>query len=318
MSTDCAGSIIASMQEYAGQPAQMQEVTLRPSERLDWDDLKLILALAEAGYVTRAAEKLRVDQTTIPRRIRRLEDRLDLKLIERIKGGVVLTAAADDLVRIARTVETGIDDALAAPLKAPPVTGTVKLSGTDFMLDLLTDTLVDLGRRFPGLVLDLKPTNAYLSLDRRETDVAIRQAESPHDGLVGRRLPAIDLGIYAPPNLAHDAPGKPWLSWSLPRGVNEIDDVILRHDPQGRIVARVDSMMAQARLCAGGMGCACLPKAFVAAYTELSTLVEISDGPSYPAWVVTHEELRHVPRVREVMKAVAAGLERVAKGGVSF
>ncbi|ABD54469.1 LysR family transcriptional regulator [Jannaschia sp. CCS1] len=282
---------------------------MRPSERLDWDDLKLILALAEAGYVTRAAEKLRVDQTTIPRRIRRLEDRLDLKLIERIKGGVVLTAAADELVRIAREVETGLDDALAAPLEAPPVTGTVKLSGTDFMLDLLTDALVDLQKKFPGLILELKPTNDYLSLDRRETDVAIRQAESPHDGLVGRRLPLIPLGVFAMPDFADNAPGKPWLSWTLPRGVSEIDDMILKHDTDGRIVARVDSMMAQARLCARGMGCAFLPINYVSAHPELSDLVLIADGPSYPAWVVTHEELRHVPRVREVMAAIVEGLD---------
>ena len=287
---------------------------MRPSERLDWDDLKLILALAEGGYVSRAAEKLHVDQTTIPRRIRRLEDRLDLKLIERIKGGVVLTAAADDLVRIAREVETGIDDALSAPLKAPPVAGTVKLSGTDFMLDLLMDALVDLQRRFPGLTLDLKPTNDYLSLDRRETDVAIRQAESPHDGLVGRRLPDIPLGIYAPPDMKEAAVGRPWLSWTFPRGVNEIDEMILKQDAEARIVTRVNSFMAQARLCLGGMGCAVLPDRYVAAHAELSPLKRVGDGPSYPAWVVTHEELRHVPRVREVMTAVAHGLSSHGKG----
>ncbi len=286
-------------------PAQMQDMDMRPSERLDWDDLKLILALAEAGYVNRAAEKLRVDPTTIPRRIRRLERRLDLKLIERIKGGVVLTQAADDLVRVARAVETGVDDALAAPLEAPPVTGAVKLSGTDFMLDVLADVFVELQRRFPGLVLDLKPTNAYLSLDRRETDVAIRQAESPHDGLVGRRLAPIPLGVYAPPGLTDKENGRPWLSWTLPRGVSEICELILQHDPDARIVARVDSMMAQARLSTRGMGCAILPDTYVAVHPEFSALRRIADGPSYPAWVVTHEELRHVPRIREVMTAIA-------------
>ncbi len=287
---------------------------MRPSERLDWDDLKLILALAEARYVNRAAEKLRVDQTTIPRRIRRLEDRLDLKLVERIKGGIVLTPAADALVRVARAAETGIDDALATQVLAPPISGTVKLSGTDFMLDLLSAALADLQKRFPELVLELKPTNDYLSLDRRETDVAIRQADSPNDGLVGRRLPEIPLGVYAPPELADAGNGKPWLSWTLPRGINEIEQLILRLDPEARIVARVDSMMAQARLCAHGMGCAFLPKRFVAAHDELSALVLLKDGPTYPAWVVTHEELRHVPRVKEVMAAVAIGLSDKQKG----
>jgi len=281
---------------------------MRPSERLDWDDLKLILALAEAGYVNRAAEKLRVDQTTIPRRIRRLEDRLDLKLIERIKGGIVLTPAADALVRVARAAETGIDDALTTQVQAPTISGTVKLSGTDFMLDLLSTALVDLQKRFPELVLELKPTNDYLSLDRRETDVAIRQADSPNDGLVGRRLPEIPLGVYAPPEWGNAGRGKPWLSWTLPRGVSEIEQLILKLDPEARIVARVNSMMAQARLCAQGMGCAFLPKRFVEAHKELSALVLLEDGPTYPAWVVTHEELRHVPKVKEVMAAIAVGL----------
>ena len=281
---------------------------MRPSERLDWDDLKLILALAEAGYVNRAAEKLRVDPTTIPRRIRRLEARLGVPLIERVKGGVVLTATADELVGVARAAEGGIDDALAAPLAAPPVAGNVKLSGTDFMLDLLTDALVDLSKRFPNLTVDLKPTNAFLSLERRETDVAIRQADSPHEGLFGRALPEIALGLYAPPAMVEDRPGLPWLSWTLPRGVSEIEEMILARDPEARIVSRVDSMVVQARLAAAGLGRVFLPEAYVANRPDLSGLVQLERVTSYPAWVVTHSELRHVPRVRAVMAAVAKGL----------
>ncbi|WP_411892559.1 LysR family transcriptional regulator [Yoonia sp. SDW83-1] len=284
---------------------------MRPSDELDWDDLKLILALAEAGYVNRASERLRVDPTTIPRRLRRLEKRLGEKLVERIKGGVVLTATGNELVRVARTAEAGLNSALAPHSEGYAVSGLVKLSGTDFLLDLLAEELVALQKRFPDLVLDLRPTNDYLSIDRRETDVAIRVIDKPHDSLVGRRLPPIQLGVYAPPDAAKGGAGLPWLSWNLPRGVSEIDNFILAQEPDARIVARVDSFMSHARLATLGLGRTILPDAYVARHLALASLVRLGDAMETAAWVVTHEELRHVPRVGEVMAAVVRGLKNM-------
>lgn len=291
------------MQEIAEVPALVQFSGMRPSDRLDWDDLKLLLALAEWGVVARAAEQLRTDPTTVTRRLRRLEDLLDRKLVERIKGGVVLTRTAQDLVELARVTETGLNSALGAEGRVD-VAGVVKLSGTDFALDLVAADLARLSAAHPGLVFDLRPTNSYLSFERRETDVAIRIAEAPHEGLVGRRLGRLTLGFYAPVALAERALALPWLSWNLPMGLTTIDAAIAARDSEGRIVARVDSMMAQARLAATGMAAAVLPDAYVAAHAELSNLVRIGDAGDVGAWVLTHEELRDVPRVKIVMRAL--------------
>lgn len=280
---------------------------MRPSDTLNWDDLKLILALADAGYVNRAAEQLRMDPTTIPRRIKRMEQQNGVKLVERIKGGVVLTPIANALVQAARGVETAVNTTLAPHDPEQDISGVVKVSATDFILDLIAPELVALQQSHPELVLDLRPTNDFLSIDRRETDIAIRLTERPHDSLVGRRIGVVQLGVFALPQFAENKPGQPWVSWNLPKGLSEIDRVILSFDPEARIVARVDSMIAHARLAVEGMGRVLIPTAYVRARPYLSSLVQIGEAHAETAWVVTHEELRNVPRINKTMAAIAKG-----------
>ncbi|MEO0569248.1 MAG: LysR family transcriptional regulator [Pseudomonadota bacterium] len=283
---------------------------MRPSDKLNWDDLKLVLALAETGYVNQAAERLRLDPTTLPRRLRRIEKSLGVKLIERVKGGVVLAPVADELVETARMVEEAVNQTLSADEATDEVFGMVKVSATDFMFELLAPEFASLLSVHPGLQLDMRPGNTYLSIDKRETDVAIRLGGSPTEGLVGRRLAAIQTAVYGtePKRLTKD--GSSWLSWNFPRGLVANDAFINTIDPNGRVVARVDSMITQAKFVDTGAGLARLPVAFVEARSDLAGLKRLADAPPVEAWVVTHEELRNVPRINVVMQAVAEAFGR--------
>ncbi|MEO1344864.1 MAG: LysR family transcriptional regulator [Pseudomonadota bacterium] len=283
---------------------------MRPSDKLNWDDLKLVLALAETGYVNQAAERLRLDPTTLPRRLRRIEKSLGVKLIERVKGGVVLAPIADELVETARRVEEAVNHTLSADETTDEVSGIVKVSATDFMFELLAREFASMLSEHPSLQLDMRPGNTYLSIDKRETDVAIRLGGSPTEGLVGRRLAAVETAVYGAQAQRLTDKGSPWLSWNFPRGLVDIDAFINTVDPNGRVVARVDSMITQANYVAAGAGLARLPTAYVEARTDLAGLRRLADAPSVEAWVVTHEELRNVPRVNVVMQAVAEAFAR--------
>jgi len=74
-------------------------------------------------------------------------------------------------------------------------------------------------------------------------------------------------------------------------------------------------MITQARYVAEGIGVARLPKAYVSRRADLNVLQELGDAPSEPAWVLTHEELRNVPRIKEVMAAVVSAFHRLDDGG---
>lgn len=165
------------------------------------------------------------------------------------------------------------------------------------MLELVAPEFAAMLRNHPSLQLDFRPGNAYLSLDKRETDVAIRLGGSPTAGLVGRRLADVETAVYTGGEDELNSEGCPWLSWNFPRGLVANDAFINDIDPKGRVIARVDSMITQARYVGEGLGLARLPIAYVASRPDLAHLKKLAVAPSEEAWVVTHEELRNVPRV---------------------
>ena len=280
----------------------MTEVT-----RFNWDDLKLLLALAESRTVGRAAERLLIDATTITRRVRKIEDLHNIQLLERVKGGVELTEEADRLVLVARQTGDALERTFKRNSDHDPISGTVRLSATDFMLDLLAKPLAKLASAHSELVLELKPSNDFLSLSQREADVAVRLGESPSDGLIGRRIGKVTLGIYNS-RKSSDWGGR-WIGWNLPRGETLVEAVLRKHDPKGRVVARVNSFMTQAKLVETGYGVACLPDQWVAARPDLQELRRVVDAGEEECWVLTHEELRRVPRIQAVMKHAASVLK---------
>ncbi|MEO0689715.1 MAG: LysR family transcriptional regulator [Pseudomonadota bacterium] len=285
---------------------------MRKTDELNWDDLKLLLALADGGIVARAAEQLRTDPTTVTRRLKKLEGELGQKLTERIKGGVILTPIALNLIDVARTTEANLNSALSSK-ETDEVAGVVKVSGTDFAIDLAAPAFAQLCQDHPTLTLELQPTNAYLSLDRRETDIVIRISETPSEGLFGRSVGRLMLSKYASPSLAAKGTGLPWLSWTFPKGLSEIDQAIFEHDSEARIVARIDTAMGQARLASLGCAAAILPDAYVDAHHELSGLVRFGEVGDYGVWVLTHAELRSVPRIKVVMSAIASAFDRITR-----
>src|SRR3982751_2201090 len=81
----------------------------------DWDGLRIFLALARSRTLSGAARKLGIDETTVARRLARLEKEVGAQLAERGAGGIVLTAAGQGVRAAAEEMERA---ALAAERRA--------------------------------------------------------------------------------------------------------------------------------------------------------------------------------------------------------
>jgi DNA-binding transcriptional LysR family regulator len=166
---------------------------------MDWDHIRVFLAVAREGQLLSAGKKLGLNHATVSRRLDALEEALGSQLLIRRPSGSTLTAAGERLLEVAERLETavlGISEELRDV--ATEVTGSVRIGAPDGLGNcFLAAELGSLVAMHPGLVVELVPLPRIFSLSRREADLAI-VLDQPADGrLVVSRLADYSLGLYA-------------------------------------------------------------------------------------------------------------------------
>ncbi len=166
---------------------------------MDWDHLRVFLAIARDGQLLSAARKLGLNHATVSRRLDALEAALGAQLFVRRPAGSTLTAAGERLLEVAERLEAavlGVSEELRAVAAA--VAGTVRIGAPDGLGNcFLAAELGALTAMHPGLVVELVPLPRIFSLSRREADIAIA-LDQPADGrLIVSRLADYSLSLYA-------------------------------------------------------------------------------------------------------------------------
>jgi DNA-binding transcriptional LysR family regulator len=162
-----------------------------------WDDLKYLLAVAEAGALAPAAKVLRVDPSTVSRRIAALEKALGSELVARTPEGMSVTTTGERAVDAARRIEAELE-ALAREVAADAApTGTVVISTTEAFAPFVIRVLATLHERCPGLRIEVVPSMHKADLRRREADLAVRMFREERDGLAQRKLGSLGWSLYA-------------------------------------------------------------------------------------------------------------------------
>ena len=165
---------------------------------LEWDDLRHVLAVHREGSMTRAADALGVARTTVGRRLRQSEARLGVRLFDRTPEGLVATVAGRDLAETAVRVEEEILASEGRVLgRDAALRGPLRVSVADFIYEGYAPIFGRFVERYPGISLTVSTTDGYVSLRRREADVAIRLGNQPDDTLVGRRIAQVHFALYA-------------------------------------------------------------------------------------------------------------------------
>jgi DNA-binding transcriptional LysR family regulator len=271
---------------------------------LDWDDLRVALAVADAGSLAGAARALNVNHTTALRRLDALEARLNTRLFERQRGGYVPTEAGELLAREAREIAPRVHDIerrlLGRDLR---LTGTVRVT-TAFvtMAYLLPRPLADFANSHPGIEVEVAESGALLDLSRRQADVALRISNQVPEHWVGRRTPLAMLLEKAP-----------WVAFERETAANRYARWMQQHIAPERVRLRVDIFNSIVSMLRTGLGVGMLPTFVEATELELMPISAPIDELSTPLWVLTHPDLRRTARIQAFMQlvgdAVAARLD---------
>lgn len=277
---------------------------------MNWDDVRIFLAVARAGQILGAARRLGLNHATVSRRISALEQGLDARLFRRLTTGSELTPAGEHFLGVAERMEVDMIAARAEIAgEGDAVSGTVRIGAPDgFGVAFLAQRLGTLTARHPTLAIQLVPVPRSFSLSRREADIAIT-VERPTEGrLVAAKLVDYSLALYASRGYAS--------RYGLPRTVAELSghrlvgyvpdlaispslDYSAEISPSWRAGFQVSSALGQTAAVRSGAGIGIL-HAFIARTHDDLVPVPIVPPIRRAYWLVYHESMRPLRRIQEV------------------
>jgi DNA-binding transcriptional LysR family regulator len=287
---------------------------------MNWDDIRIFLAVARAGQILGAARRLGLNHATVARRLTALETELRAQLLTRRPSGTELTRAGEEFLLAAERMEAEMLGARALVGDASvSISGTVRIGAPDgFGVAFLAPRLGELTSRHPDLAIELVPVPRSFSLSRREADVAITVERPDHGRLVAARLVDYALGLYA---------SKPYLERSgIPQSQTElaghnligyVEDLVaaqsLNYGPElfggAKPAFAVSSALGQLEAVRSGAGIGILHRFIARAHPELVQVLP-SKSLSRAYFITYHESMRTLRRITAVTQFIAEIVER--------
>ena len=277
---------------------------------MDWDKLRIFHAVADAGSLTHAGDKLNLSQSAVSRQIRALEDSLNATLFHRHARGLILTEQGELLFDATKSMSRRLDAAAARIRDSEEeVYGELRVTTTVGFGSLwLAPRLAKLYEKYPDLKIDLMLEERVLDLPMREADVAIRMKEPSQADLIRKKMVAIRMSLFAPqayldnygiPETLQDMAQHRLIcqnprSAQVAAGAQMIRD-IMAVGPKGLLT--VNNYYGVMQAVVNDLGIGALPD-YVADEnpTLLPVLPELSSEP-VPVYLAYPEELRHSKRI---------------------
>ncbi len=283
---------------------------------MDWDNIRVFLAVARCGQMLAAANALAIDHATVRRRVKALEDELGAKLLDRQTTGCHLTAAGDKFYAVAERAETeiingqssigGLDGTLS---------GNVRIGAPDgFGTYFLAAELAEFVSRNPNLTVQLVPIPRVFSFNKREADIVVSLERIPEKQIVSRKLSDYTLSVYAseehlrthgPVTTRSDLKDRTLITYVRDLWYSPLLDYF--EEVEENVSRRYEcvSVLGQVEAVRSGVGIGILHDFLATRYSDLKVILpEIRFTRTY--WIATHNDLHRIRRVKELADFIAA------------
>lgn len=279
---------------------------------LDWDDMRVFLAVARLGSLSSAARQLHQDNSTISRRIAQLELSLGGALFERHRSGLKPTELAQSIEQHAQAMEcamVGLREALGGEAHEP--FGQVRVATMEGIGSMyVARKLAPLVQRYPEVRIELVTSAQQVHVTRREADVFLSFFKPAGSGLHTQSAGKFSLYLYGS-QAYFDRCGVPTSVTDLEQHsfCSYIDDLVqldavrwlnevITHP---RLAFQSTSMLAQMTAASSGIGLVLLPRFAVVREVELRPVLADTVSVQREIWVSAHHDLRYSNRIRTVI-----------------
>ncbi|MEO0574677.1 MAG: LysR family transcriptional regulator [Pseudomonadota bacterium] len=281
----------------------------------NWDDVRIFLSIVEYSSLSKAAEALGINQSTVGRRISALEQHLKVALFERQRGARwVLTAAGEQMLSAAELMSDSANTIVREVVRnSTEVRGHVTVTCAEVGARYLTvPALGQLAARYPDLHVSLNVSNDLVDLTSREADVALRIAESVPQDMLATRVCSVSIGVYGTQHwydkFVAGERALPLITWMKD---GEFAGMFSQLIPDGEVRYRTNNTQAMLGFARQGLGIAPLSCYEANESPELIRfdMFPLMKGPGL--WVLSHSDLRTTARVRLVRDAMVAELKKI-------
>jgi DNA-binding transcriptional LysR family regulator len=285
---------------------------------MNWDNVRVFLAVARAGQFVAGARRLHLDHATASRRVAALEAALGAKLFDRRTTGATLTSAGERFLAAAEQMESAFLHA-QGEVSALDVelSGDVRIGAPDgFSTYYLAEALGPFIARNPALRVQLLPLPRLTPLARREVDIVIGLDKPESGRFAARKLTDYTLGLYASAAYlaAHGPPGPDFSGHRLIGYVEEYAfssalDYVRELFGGAPTQFECASAVTQLEAARAGVGLTVAHDFIARRFPDLERVrPERSAARTY--WIVTHEDTRGLGRIRAAHDHIVACVER--------
>jgi len=171
------------------------------------EDLRLFITVVDEGGIARASETLGIAKSAVSRRLSQLEDRYDVRLIDRHPGTWEISQAGQELYQRAVPMVTEASDLDADFMHTSrSLSGPLRVSvPREFGMSFLRPTLFEFVRDHPEIDVTVDFEDRTVDLESENYDLAIRITSGGLDGLNAVRLASTRHGLYASPGYLESA-----------------------------------------------------------------------------------------------------------------
>lgn len=275
----------------------------------NWDDFRFILALSEAKTLKGAAKLMKVDETTVGRRVTALELKFGARLLYKNKRHWQFTDSGINLIKILKPIEEQLVQ-LSTKIDGHDkiLEGKVKITMPDSIANkLVLPRLAQFWNEFPNIQIEIISSAQILDLANRDADIAIRMSRPSQNALYMKKLGRMSYDLYASKNYVKKN-GKRLEEYSRKHAFIDyaISEVTIQEAKwinllREKLPSRLQVKTRQSLLGAlhNDLGVAILPT-YLASGEQSLVSIQSNKALSHDVWLVAHEDLKHNARIRSV------------------
>jgi DNA-binding transcriptional LysR family regulator len=290
-----------------------------------WDDLKMFLEVARHGSVHAAAKRLRLDHSTVCRRIGRLESLLAVKLFDRSRKGIAVRSEAQGLLKHIEQMDRHAGHLEDAFLRGKSTTTQVVRIATmeGIASGYLARRLPALAQFGPNVKIELVSIPQAVDLSRKEADVFLSFFNPDARGLKSTLFGTFSLFLYCSkdylrrhgaPRTREDLDAHVFVGYIddllTINAVRWLDEVVTAPD----VSFHSNSVFAQCNAAVSGLGIALLPTFVGEGVAGLQRILPENVSVQREVWVSVRTEQSHLSRI----KAATQFLKHIFAHDVDF